>query len=93
MAKEARQGRSIGIDDLSRRFGLTTDAASGHVLRLWRERLIATTTRRPSRFRFRLCPGERIRGLEFQLVMRGRERLRWYLDQAEDESSRDSLWQ
>jgi hypothetical protein len=88
MALEVRQGRPVGVVEVTQRFGLTTDAAAGHLMRLWRDRLIGATSPRPPRYRFRLCPEERIGSLHFQLVVRGRERLRWYLEQAEAASSR-----
>ncbi len=78
IAQQTRQGRSISFKDLVESFDLSPEAACDHLKRLWRERLIEAVTYRPSRFRFRLRPGETLRGLEFRLAARGQARLQWY---------------
>jgi hypothetical protein len=88
IAKHTEKGRGVTAHDLSGEFwlSLSMDAACGHLKRLWRERLIETTSARPPRFRFRLEPGEPILPLRFRLTARGRERLRWYERRGDDQS-------
>ncbi len=81
VAKQTHRGRSITSDDLVRVFLFSSEAACGHLKRLWYERLIEAVLSRPAGFRFRLRPGESIRMLAFRLAPRGRERLDWYRDQ------------
>ncbi len=78
IAQETRQGRSISFKELVERFGRSPEAGCDHLKRLWRERLIEAATYRPSRFQFRLKPGETLRGLRFRLAARGQARLEWY---------------
>lgn len=78
IAELPRQGHSISFKDLVQRFDLSPEGACGHLKRLWRERLIEAVTYRPSRFQFRLRPGETLRELRFRLTGRGEARLEWY---------------
>lgn len=78
MAQQTAERHAVTTQNLAREFGLSPDAAGAHLRRLWRERLIATPSDRPPRFRFRLQGGEPIHSLRFGLTARGRERLRWY---------------
>src|SRR5262245_6283339 len=90
IAKRAEAGRGVTAQDLTKEFwlSLSVDAACGHLKRLWRERLIETTSARSPKLRFRLEPGEPILPLRFTLAARGRERLRWYERQDEDSGFR-----
>jgi len=71
-------GRAVSVSQAGEQFGLSLEAAAGHLWRLWRERLIETASPRPARFRFRLEPGESMAPLRFRITRRGRERLRWH---------------
>src|SRR2546427_12733705 len=86
IAKRADEGRGVTAQALAEEFrlSLSLDAACGQLRRLWRERLIETASARPPSFRFRLEPGEPILPLRFRLTARGRERLRWYERQDDD---------
>jgi hypothetical protein len=79
IAERSEGGRSTSYRSLVRRLPLPFEAACGHLERLWRERLIESTTPRLPRFRFRLEPDERIGDLRFWLTERGAERLDWYV--------------
>ncbi len=83
MAEATADGRWVGVRHVGDQFGLSLEAAAGHLRRLWRERLIEPVLLRPTRFRFRLKPGESIVPLSFRITRRGRERLRWYDKAAE----------
>jgi len=85
ITERATDGRAVGVSQVADRFGLSSEAAAGHLWRLWRERLIEAVLPRPARFRFRLEPGEAMADLRFRITPRGRQRLRWY-DQAADDS-------
>jgi hypothetical protein len=80
-------GRGVNAQDLSGEFRLflSLEAAGGHLKRLWRERLIETTSARPLRYRFRLESGEPILQLRFKLTARGRARLGWYKRHDDDQ--------
>jgi DNA-binding MarR family transcriptional regulator len=86
IAKRTADGRVVSPQDIAREFWISLDAADGHLRRLWRDRLVETSSARLRRFRFRLEPGEPIRALRFRLIARGRDRLRWYERQAENGS-------
>jgi hypothetical protein len=88
-SKRATEGRAVVLQDLVREFWTSAEAASGHLRRLWRERLIEAISTRPPRFRFRLEPGEGIHSLSFRITARGRQRLRWY---DRDDESREGAW-
>jgi hypothetical protein len=77
LARRSKAGRSTASIDLVREFDLPPEAACGHLERLWRNRLIETTTERRPRYRFRLLPGEHLRDLRFQVTARGEARLDW----------------
>ncbi|MFI5339682.1 MAG: hypothetical protein ACHQ7N_07580 [Candidatus Methylomirabilales bacterium] len=83
IAEETRQGRAISAEDLAREFFplLSPEAACGRLKRLWAERLIVPVLFRSASFRYRLRPGETLRGLRFRLAPRGEERLQWYRQQ------------
>jgi len=84
IAKRTAEEHLVTAEDLAREFWMSSDAAVGHLRRLWRERLVETFAPRPRRFRFRPEPGEAVLQLRFRLTSRGRERLRWYKRQEED---------
>jgi hypothetical protein len=76
--KQTERGHGTAVPQVRDEFSVSGESAAGHLRRLWRERLIETVAPRPSRFRFRLEPGEQIRDLRFRLTARGQQRLRWY---------------
>ena len=78
VAERSARGRPVGADDVRDKLWLSLDAAAGHLHRLWRERLIQTTSARQAHFRLRLIPGESITSLHFRMTARGHQRLRWY---------------
>jgi hypothetical protein len=78
IAEARAAGRWVGVRHVGDQFWLSSEAAAGHLRRLWRERLIEPVLPRPTRFRFRLEPGESIAALSFRITPRGRQRLRWY---------------
>lgn len=78
IAKRTAEGHPVTAEDLAGEFWMSSDAAVGHLRRLWRERLVETLAARPRRFRFRPEPGEAVLQLRFRLAGRGRERLSWY---------------
>jgi hypothetical protein len=78
LAKHTGDFRSISYEDLETEFNLHPVAATDHLRRLWRERLIDAVPARPRGFRYRLLPGESFRRLRFRLGSRGRKRLNWY---------------
>jgi hypothetical protein len=84
IAERTAEGRAVGIGQVGDQFLVSLEGAAGHLWRLWRERLIEPLSPRPTRFRFRLEPGESIAPLRFRITPRGRQRLRWY-DQAADD--------
>lgn len=84
IAKRTAEGHAVTVQDLAREFWTSPEAACGHLRRLWRERLVETSSARPPRFRFRLEPGEPLLPLRFRVTARGEERLRWYGRQDED---------
>ncbi len=86
LAERTEHGKSFSYEDLVHEFSLSEEGICGHLGRLWRDRLIEAIIVRPSRFRFRLQPGESLRTLRFRLAPRGQERLRWYERQDEKES-------
>jgi hypothetical protein len=84
IADQTRRGRSISFKDLVPEFGLSPEAGCDHLKRLWRDRLIEAVTFRPSRFHYRLQPGESLRKLRFRLAPRGEARLRWYREKEKE---------
>jgi hypothetical protein len=84
IAKRTAEGRAVTAEDLAGEFWMSSDAAAGHLRRVWRERLVETLAPRPRRYQFRPEPGEAVLQLRFRLTGRGRERLRWYKRQEED---------
>ena len=87
IAKRTEERRSVSAREVAGAFrlSLSLDGACGYLKRLWRERLIETVSGRPPRFRFRLEPGEPFLPLSFRLTPRGRERLRWYARQDDED--------
>ncbi len=81
IAKQSERGKATSVTEVAEEFDLDEIAASGHLRRLWRERLIEAVHPRPPRFKFRLTPGERLRDLRFRIAPRGKERLEWMEDQ------------
>ena len=77
IAERTDRGLSTSVEGIAEEFDLDEVASSGHLRRLWRERLIQGPQPRPRRFKFRLAPGERLRDLHFRVTARGRERLEW----------------
>jgi hypothetical protein len=84
IAERTAAGRLVDVGQVSDRFSLSSEAAAGHLWRLWRERLIEPLAPRRPRFRFRLEPGESMAALRFRITQRGRRRLRWHDQQADD---------
>jgi hypothetical protein len=84
IAERAAAGRAVDVDYVADHFGLSSEAAAGHLWRLWRERLLEPIAPRPPRFRFRLEPGESMAALRFRITHRGCRRLRWYDQQPDD---------
>ena len=82
--KRTAEGHAVTAEDLVSEFGMSPGAAVAHLRRVWRERLVETLAPRLWRFRFRPEPGEAVLQLRFRLTGRGRERLRWYKRQDED---------
>ena len=78
LAQESERGRSVSYRDVAEAFGLSPEAACGHLARLWRDRLIVDVSPGRRRFKFRLEPGESVMHLDFRLTERGWKRLRWY---------------
>ena len=83
IARQTRDGKVTSFEDVVDGFDLHPVAACDHLKRLWRERLIESAVSRPPRFRYRMLPGESIRGLRFRLSSRGNKRLEWYRCQEE----------
>ncbi len=77
-ARQAREGRPVTFQDVARELDITDQAAVDTLDRLWRQRLIAPLSARPSGFKWRPEPDERVRDLRFRLMPRGEERLRWW---------------
>jgi predicted ArsR family transcriptional regulator len=84
IAARTDERRAVGAKHLADEFRLSLEGARGHLRRLWRERLIETSSPRPPRYRFRLEVGESILLLHFRVAARGRDRLRWYEDPDDD---------
>jgi len=78
VADRSDRRQAVSFTDLIREFNLDPGSAVDHLERAWRDRLIQTVSDRRPRFRFRVEPGETVRGLKFRLSRRGRERLAWY---------------
>src|SRR5215831_2503039 len=78
VADRSDRRQAVSFTDLISEFNLKPSYAADHLERAWRDRLIQTVSDRRPRFRFRLEPGESVRGLTFRLSRRGRERLAWY---------------
>ncbi len=78
VADRSDRRQAVSFADLIGEFNLDPGSAVDHLERAWRDRLIQTVSDRRPRFRFRLEPGETVRGLKFRLSRRGRERLAWY---------------
>jgi len=81
IAERTKEGRQTSFRSLLREFGISEEAACGHMKRLWNERLIECTAFRSSGYGFRLQRRESIRELSFRVTRRGRERLEWYAEQ------------
>ena len=84
IAKQTRNGKSTSFDDIAEELDLHPVSACDHLKRLWRERLIGSSLPRPPKFRYRLQPGESIRGLRFRLASRGNKRLELYRQEEEE---------
>ena len=78
--RHAQEGRLITQKDVARELDITDQAAADTLERLWRQRLIAATSARPPRFKWRRAPDERVRDLRFRLASRGKERLQWWAE-------------
>ncbi len=85
LARRTDRNQTTGYEDLAQELWLSSEAACGHLARLWRSRLVEAEGDRRTRFQFRLEPGESLRALRFTLAARGRERLRWYEKEAKRE--------
>jgi hypothetical protein len=77
----ARLARPVRFQDVARELNITDQAAVDCLERFWRLQLIAPLARRPSGFKWRRAPGERVASFAFRLTYRGEERLRWWADQ------------
>ncbi len=77
-ARRAQEGRPVGFQDVGQEFDITDQAAVDCLERLWRLQLITPLGTRPSGFKWRRAPGERVAPLRFRLTPRGEERLRWW---------------
>ena len=78
LSKELERGHSVSHRELAEAFGLSPEAACGHLARLWRNRLVIGISAGRKRFQFRLERGESIIHFHFCLAPRGWDRLRWY---------------
>ncbi len=92
VATQGGNRQPVSYRELVEEFGLSPEAACGHLERLWRARLIEALTPRRTRFRFRLEPGENVRELRFRLAGRGQARLRWYRHKEDKEGWPFSLF-
>ena len=90
IAERTKEGKQTSFRSLVREFGISGEAACGHMKRLWNERLIDCTTYRPSGYGFRLESRESIRELSFRMTRRGRERLEWYAER--DRREQEEVW-
>lgn len=77
-ARRAQEGRPVTFQDVARELDTTDQAAVDTLERLWRLQLITPLGARPSGFKWRRAPGERVAPLRFRLTPRGEERLRWW---------------
>lgn len=77
-ARSDRMNKSVSFQDLVEVFELSSEAACGHLARLWRDRLVMDVSSGHRRFKFRLERGESIMHLRFCLTPRGWQRFRWY---------------
>ena len=83
IAERTKEGKQTSFRSLVREFGLSEEAACGHMRRLWSERLIECTEYRPSGYEYGLQKRESIRDISFRLTRRGRQRLDWYAEEAQ----------
>ena len=74
----SREGRLVAFADVARELGISEQAAISTLERLWRLQLIIPIGVRPTSFKWRRAPGERIAALRFRLTDRGEDRLRWW---------------
>jgi len=84
IARRSGDGRSTSFKSLVLELGLSEELACDYLKRLWRERLIKSAER-PSRFRFRLEPGESLRDLRFRIHKRGLAWLQWWKEEKKRE--------
>src|SRR5262245_18325482 len=77
-ASRAREGRPVVFTVVARELGISEQAAISTLERLWRLQLMIPIGDRPSGFKWRRAPGERIEAFRFRLTDRGEDRLRWW---------------
>ncbi len=70
--------QSVKVADVERKFKLSRAAATDHLRRLWKDRLIEAAQCRPRGYKFRPRPGESLGSLKFRMTARGRDRMNWH---------------
>ncbi len=92
VAERDREGRSTSYRSLVDEFWLSDEAASEHLRRLWRQRLIEPTAAREPEGEHELMPGESIRELRFRPSAKGKERLRFWRRKKKREAGEGWWW-
>jgi len=82
--RRARESRLVTLEDVAQELDITDQAAVDCLERLWRLRLIAPLSGRPTGYKWRRAPHERVGALRFRLTPRGEERLQWWANQGRD---------
>ncbi len=80
-ARRAQDRSPVTLHDVARELDITDQAAVDCLERLWRLQLIAPLGLRPSGFKWRRAPGERVAPLRFRLTHRGEAKLQWWAKQ------------
>ena len=70
--------QSVRVADVQRKFKLSRAAATDHLRRLWKDRLIEAGQFRTRGYKFRPKPGESLGSLKFRMTSRGRDRMNWH---------------
>jgi len=91
IAARTREGRTTSFRTLVRELSLSEESACEYLKRLWRERLLKSPDR-PTRFAFRLEPGESLRDLRFKIHKRGLSRLKWWEQEERREDEEEELF-
>ena len=79
-ARRGQEGRPVSFQDVARELDITDQAAVDCLERLWRLQLVAPLSGRPTGYKWRRAPDERVGALLFRLTPRGEDRLRWWKD-------------